>query len=218
MTKITLKERWFYVARWFCRIFCLLFFRIRVFGKENVPATGPLLLVSNHQSFLDPLFCGIFLKRKLSFLARDSLFRIPVLGKLIFSVDAIPVRRGKADLSAIKTVIKKLKAGEGVCLFPEATRTRDGKIASLKPGFSLLCRRGKATVVPTVIDGAFECWPRHKKIFTPGKLITIRYGKALSAEEISGMDNRELAAKLTETLRAMQNDSRAQAGKEPIEY
>jgi 1-acyl-sn-glycerol-3-phosphate acyltransferase len=77
----------------------------------------------------------------------------------------------------MKKVVSRLKEGKGVCLFPEGTRTSDGKIATLKPGFGFLCRRGEAAVVPAVIDGAFECWPRHKKIFSPGRIV-VCYGNA----------------------------------------
>ena len=212
------KMRWFRFARWICKVFCRLFFEIHVYGKENVPEEGAFVLVSNHQSYLDPVFCGIPLKRHLYFLARDTLFTNWFFGWLISSVNTIPVRRGEADLSAVKKVIGKLKEGGGVCLFPEATRTRDGKIATFKPGFGLICRRGEAAVVPVVIDGAFECWPRHKKIFSPGTEIAICYGKCITAGEVANMDDRELAETLTDTLRRMQNDCRVKQGKEPYNY
>ena len=212
------KMRWFRFARWVCKVFCELFFRIRVYGKENVPDKGAFVLVSNHQSYLDPVFCGIPLKRPLYFLARDSLFANRFFGWLISSVNTIPVKRGKADLSAMKKIIDKLKNGSGVCLFPEATRTSDGKITPFKPGFGLLCRRGEAAVVPVVIDGTFECWPRHKKIFSPGGRIVVCYGEAITAEQVKNMSDRELAKVLTDTLRQMQNDCRVKHGKEPYSY
>jgi cytidylate kinase len=211
------KMRWFRIARWFCKIFCMAFFRIRPAGLENVPDQGPLVLICNHQSFLDPVLCGIFVKRPLYFLARDSLFW-GFFGRLIASVNTIPVKRGVADLSAMKTIISKLKEGSGVCLFPEATRTDDGRITPFKPGFGLLCRRGGATVVPVVIDGAFECWPRHKKLFSPGGRIVICYGKCIPAEQVRRMGDRKLAEVLTDTLRQMQNDCRVKQGKEPYSY
>jgi 1-acyl-sn-glycerol-3-phosphate acyltransferase len=154
----------------------------------------------------------------LYFLARDTLFRNWFFGRLISSVNTIPVKRGEADLGAMKTVISKLKEGNGVCLFPEGTRTRDGKIAAFKPGFGLLCRRGNAAVVPAVVDGAFECWPRHKKIFSPGGRISVCYGELITAEQVRNMSDRELADHLTEVLRIMQNDCRAKQGKEPYKY
>jgi 1-acyl-sn-glycerol-3-phosphate acyltransferase len=100
------------------------------------------MLVGNHQSYLDPMFCGIYLKRPLYFLARDSLWKNRFFGRLISSVNTIPVKQDKGDLSAMRKVISKLKEGWGVCLFPEGTRTSDGKITPFKPGFGLLCRRG----------------------------------------------------------------------------
>jgi len=212
------KMRWFRFARWLCKIFCMAFFRIRPAGRENVPDQGALVLISNHQSFLDPVLCGIFVKRPLYFLARDSLFVNRFFGWLIASVNTIPVKRDAPDLSAMKTIISKLKQGSGVCLFPEATRTRDGRITPFKPGFGLLCRRGGAAVVPVVIDGAFECWPRGKKIFSPGGRIAICYGKCISAEQVKRIGNRELAKVLTDTLRQMQNDCRVKQGKEPYSY
>ena len=212
------KMRWFRFARWLCKVFCILFFRIQVYGKENVPDDGALVLVSNHQSFLDPVFCGIFLKRPLYFLARDSLFANRFFGGLISSVNTIPVRQGQADLSAMKKVVGLLKEGNGICLFPEGTRTSDGKIATFRGGVGLLCRRGEAAVVPVVIDGAFEAWPRHKKIFSPGHSIIICYGEAITAEQVKMMSDRELAENLTTILRRMQNDLRAKYGKEPLKY
>ena len=212
------RMRWFRFARWLCKVFCILFFRIQVYGKENIPNDGAFMLVSNHQSFLDPVFCGIFLKRPLYFLARDSLFANRFFGWLISSVNTIPVRQGQADLSAMKKVVGLLKEGNGVCLFPEGTRTMDGKITPFRPGFGLLCRRGQAAVVPVVIDGAFEAWPRHKKIFSSGKDIVICYGETITAEQVKKTSDEELAKNLTETLRRMQNDLRLKHGKEPIDY
>jgi cytidylate kinase len=212
------KMIWFRFARMLCRIFCRLFLRLRVYHVENVPGRGALVLICNHQSFLDPIFCGIPLKRHLYFLARDTLFKNRFFGWLISSVNTIPVKRGKADLAAMKAVITKLKEGNGVCLFPEATRTPDGKITPFKAGFGLLSRRGGAAVVPVVIDGAFECWPRHKKIFSPGKEITVCYGKCITAEQVKNMSDRKLAEKLTNTLRQMQSDCRIRHGKEPLKY
>ena len=210
--------RWFRFARWMCKMFCILFFRLKVYGRENVPEEGAFILISNHQSFLDPLFCGVYLKRPLFFLARDSLFANRFFGWLISSLNTIPVRRGEADLSAIKKVIEKLKQGNGVCLFPEATRSRDGRISAFKPGFGLLCRRGGAAVVPVVIDGAFECWPRHKKIFSPGSKIVVHYGECIKAEQVKEMTDKQLAENLTLTLRKMQNQCRLEQGKEAYNY
>jgi len=217
MLKEGLRARWFWLARWICKVFCILFFRVRTYGRDNVPKKGAFVLVSNHQSYLDPIFCVGPLKRPSNFVARDSLFTNWFFGPLISSVNAIPLKRGEADLSAMRKVIGRLKKGGGVCLFPEGTRTHDGKIAQLKPGLGLLCRRGGAAVVPVVIDGAFECWPRHKKLFSPGS-IRVCYGKAIKAEQAKNMGDEKLAEVLTDTLRQMQTSCRIKQGKEPFHY
>ena len=217
MAKESLKKIWYWLAQWGCRVFCVLFFRFRTYGRENVPEEGAVVLVGNHQSYLDPVFCGVGLKRHLFFVARDSLFVNRFFAWLIYSLNAIPVKRGKADISAMKMVISRLKEGKGVCLFPEATRTRDGKISTFKGGFGLLCRRGEAAVVPVLIDGAYECWPRNKKIFSPGPIV-VCYGEAISAERVKKISDKELAKNLTETLREMQKNCRVKQGKEPYRY
>ena len=211
------RMRWFRLARWFCKVFCKTFFRLHPQGRENVPAFGPLVLICNHQSFLDPVLCGIFIERPLHFLARDTLFK-GLFGRLITSVNTIPVKRGEADIAAMRVVIGKLKAGHGVCLFPEGTRSSDGRITAFKPGFGLLCRRGGASIVPVVIDGAFEVWPRNKKLFSPSGHITIRYGKCIPASEVKKMNEITLVERLTKTLRKMQSDCRKEKGKQPYSY
>ena len=218
MFRESLKDIWPRFARWWCKVFCLAFFRMRFYGMENIPSTGPFILAVNHQSFLDPLFAGIALKRVLCFMARDTLFKHWFFGRLITSVNAIPVRRGQADIASIRTIIARLKEGRGVCLFPEATRTSDGKIAPFKGGFTLLCRRGNAPVIPVLIDGAFECWPRHKKLPKPGCKITVSYCPPISVEQITSMADDDFALLLTNTLRTMQSEIRLKTGKQPFNY
>ncbi len=213
-----LNARWFWLARWMCRVFCMLLFHWRCYGIENIPKKGSFLLVSNHQSFLDPIFCGAPPKRHLCFLARDTLFRHWLFGRVLVSVNAIPVKREGGDVTAMKKVIGKLQEGRGVCLFPEGTRTSDGRILPFKAGLGLLCRRGNAAIVPVVIDGAFESWPRHRKLFSPGGTIVVQYGKAISAEQARNMGDDKLAEYLTDTLRQMQTNSRIEQGKQPYEY
>jgi 1-acyl-sn-glycerol-3-phosphate acyltransferase len=212
------RKYWYWIARNLCRFFCFLFFRLRTYGLENIPRQGSFILISNHQSFLDPLFCGVRITRPLVFMARDSLFTNRFFGGILRSVDAIPVKRDHADLGAVKNIINVLKSGSSVCLFPEGTRSRDGKIKALKPGFGLLSRRGNATIVPVVIDGAFECWPRDKKIFSIGKTIDVTYGKPVTVEKVQEIGDEKLAQMLTDELRQMQNESRIRQEKEPLEY
>ena len=217
MAREAVKVVWHWVARSLCQGFCLLFFRVRIFGRHNIPARGGFILAGNHQSFLDPVFCGIGTTRRLLYMARDSLFRSPLFSWLIRSVNTIPLSRDKADFRAMKLVISRLTEGHGVCLFPEGTRSHDGRITAFKPGFGLLCRRSGAIVVPTLIDGAFECWPRHRKLFTSGRIV-VGFGRPLRPEEIRKMSNEELADCVTQTLRQMQQECHLKQGEEPCDY
>lgn len=217
MSKGSLNAAWYWFARFMCKVFCTVLFRMRVYGRENVPPDGALILAGNHQSFLDPVFCGISVRRHLTYVARDTLFQSRFFGRLISSVSAIPIGRDKADIAAMRMIIDRLRQGAGVCLYPEGTRTLDGRIAAFKPGFGLLCRRSQAAVIPVLIDGGFECWPRHKRLPSPGT-ITVWFGEILPADRVLTMTNEELADRLTATLRQMQHDCRLKQGKQPYAY
>jgi len=193
-------------------------FRLRIRGAENVPAKGAFILASNHQSFLDPVLCGVGLSRQLTYMARDTLFKNWFFRQLIGSLNAIPLKRDEADITAMRKVIERLKTGGGILLFPEATRTSDGRISEFKPGLGLLCRRGKAAVVPVLIEGAFECWPRDERMFSFGSEIVVRYGKSITSEDAGKMSDEKLAKYLTETLRQMQAQVRKGMGKRPLQY
>ena len=156
MFKKRLKASWYWLARLGCVVFCAIFFRLRVRGRANVPRSGACILAGNHQSYLDPVFCGVGLSRRLCYVARDSLYDFKPFAWLIRSLDAIPIGRDKADIAAMKMIIARLQEGEAVCLYPEGTRTHDGRIVPFKAGFGLLCRRSRAAVVPVLVDGAFE--------------------------------------------------------------
>lgn len=217
MLKEKIRKSWYNLCRIPCIILCHLLLALEIRGLYNVPGNGSFVLLSNHQSFLDPVLCGVKLRRPLCYVARDSLFKMGVFRLLIRSLNAVPIRRGQADLSAVRTIVRRLKDGWSVCIFPEATRTRTGRIADIKPGVALLSRRSGAPVVPVVIDGAFETWPRNRKIFSVGQ-VTVYFGRPVSADQIRAMGEDEFARFITETLRNMQSDCRKAQGKQPYDY
>ncbi|UCG32141.1 MAG: 1-acyl-sn-glycerol-3-phosphate acyltransferase, partial [Phycisphaerales bacterium] len=96
-------------CRFWCQWFCLLFFRVRVFGRQNIPDRGGVLLVCNHQSFFDPVLVTMALHREGNYMARDTLFRNPWFRVLIKSLNAFPIRRGAADVQAVKETMRRLK-------------------------------------------------------------------------------------------------------------
>jgi 1-acyl-sn-glycerol-3-phosphate acyltransferase len=209
---------WYHIARCLCGLFVILCFGFRVYNRQNVPTKGAFLLLSNHQSYLDPIFCAGLLPMQMGYMARDTLFKNWFFGRLIRSVNAIPVRRGQSDIGAIKAIIEKLNNGVPVCLFPEGTRTTDGRIARVKPGMSLLARRGRVPVVPMVIEGAFEAWPRDRKLFRVGSPIVAYYGKPIPVERIKEMGDEAFAEHLTQVMWKLQNEVRTKLGKEPFDY
>ena len=208
---------WYFMWCWLCRIFCMLLFRPRVFNLSRIPKKGGFLLLSNHQSFLDPMLNANPFTRPCCFAARDTLFKIPIFGRMVRSVNAIPIKRGQADLTAMRMFVEKLKDGYGLVLYPEGTRTLDGKIAEVKPGFSLLARRANVPIIPSVIDGAYECWPKSQKLFSPGK-IYVNYGWPILPEKIAELGDRAFAKYLTKILREMQTELRLKVGKKPFDY
>src|SRR5688572_18799201 len=105
-----------------------LYFRWRVYNPENVPLIGPVILASNHASFLDPPLVGSGLPRPINYLARETLFRLPVVGGILRSWNAVPVDRDGTSPSGLRNILNRLQKGGAIILFPEGTRTRDGKL------------------------------------------------------------------------------------------
>ena len=194
---------WYTVCRFLAQWVYSGLFGIRVYGRRNVPRRGPVILASNHQSFLDPVAVGLGLPRPIHIMARASLFRNALFRLLIESLNAFPVARGSADLGAIHEAIERLIDGRQLLLFPEATRTRTGDIGRLNPGVALMAHRAGAAVVPVTIDGAFECWPRDRKLFRTGK-IRVMFGKPRRVESIARADLARFLDDLRSTLVAQQ--------------
>jgi len=218
MLRRWIRIAWYQVARCLCAVFVIICFGFKVYGRQNVPKKRAFLLLSNHQSYLDPIFCGSLLPMPMCFMARDTLFTNRFFGWLIRSVNAIPIKRGQGDITAMKAILEKLGQGSPVCLFPEGTRTADGRIAAVKPGVALLSRRTKAPVVPMIIDGAFEAWPRSKRLFGLGYRVVSYYGRPISAERIREMGDEAFAEHLTHVMWDMQNEIRTKLGKRPFDY
>ena len=166
------------------RMFSILFFDLRAFGLENIPKRGGVLIVANHQSYLDPAILGVKVRRPMSFMAKSELFKNKLFGWMIRSVNAFPVRQGEGDLAAVRETIKRLQEGHILVMFPEGGRTGTGEIEPLLPGVGLIVRRAGPTVkvVPAAIHGAYRAWSRYRKIFRPWP-IRVQYGPALDISD-----------------------------------
>jgi len=188
------------VLRTFARLTGVVVFRIRCMGRENIPASGPLLVCANHQSLLDPVLVGLAFDRRLNYLARQSLFRFAPFRLLIQFLDAIPLDRDGLGLAGLRESMRRIKRGEAVLLFPEGTRTSDGSVLPLKPGFCALARRGNVTVLPVGFDGAFDAWPRTAKLPSASK-IYLCIGEPLAPEEIRKLDDKSLVGEVERRIR-----------------
>lgn len=191
MQRSLAKRLWYNFLRFFFRMLGVLCFRIRCEGREHLPTSGGVLIVSNHQSHLDPVLVGLACDRRLNYLARETLFGFAPFRWLINSLDAIPIDREGLGMAGLKETLRRLKREEIVLIFPEGTRTRDGRLAPLKPGFSVLAKRTGVPVLPVAIEGAFDCWPRSRLLPGPGA-IQIEFGRPIEKEEISACDDRQL--------------------------
>lgn len=168
-----------YRIGWTCfRVMYATYFRWRVFDAENVPLDGGVILASNHSSFLDPPLVGSGLKRDINYLARESLFRFPGIGALLRSWNAVPVDRDGGGARGLKTILDRLLAGNAIILFPEGTRTKDGRLQPARSGIGLTVIKSTAPVVPVRVFGTFEAYGRQHKLPRPYR-VAVRYGKPL---------------------------------------
>src|SRR5216117_2690943 len=151
---------YYWLGYHFSRLVGRLFFRFRVVHRERMIQSGPVILAMNHQSYLDPPLAGTTCDRAIYFLARRTLLDAPLLGWLLPKLNVIPVNQEGVDRSAIKALIRVLKAGNGVLVFPEGSRTIDGNLQAAEPGLGLVIAKTLAPVVPMRIFGAHEAWPR----------------------------------------------------------
>ena len=153
-------------------------FGLRVRGAEHIPSSGPALIVSNHQSILDPPVIGGAARRQIYFLAKAELFRNPLFGWLFRALHARPVRREGSDPRALRTAALLLEEGKALLIFPEGTRSLDGRLGEGKPGVGMLAITSGAPVVPAYVSGTLEAlpkgagWPRRSQV-------SVSFGPAL---------------------------------------
>jgi 1-acyl-sn-glycerol-3-phosphate acyltransferase len=193
-------------------------FGVTVFGfrhrfAEPLPPKGGVLILSSHQSHLDPLLLGLACDRRLSSLARSSLFHFKPFAAIISALDAVPIDRNASMVTAMKAIIARLKAGAAVTIFPEGSRTGDGQLGEFKPGFAVIAKRAGVPIAPVAIVGAYECWPRTRMFPKPGR-IRLEFGPLITAEEVERLSDRELFDECVRRIREC--DARARAAREAV--
>ena len=193
------RKTWMYsLGQSLCRLFAITLFDLKAYDVQNIPRRGGVLIVSNHQSFLDPVMLGVKVTRPMSFLAKSELFVNRIFGAAIRGVNAFPVRQGEGDVGAVRETIKRLQEGHVLVMFPEGGRCEDGEIAPLQTGVGLIVRRAGPTVkvVPAAVEGAFKAWPKGQLLPRCSK-VRVKYGKPmdlchLKAAEIRGIIDGEI--------------------------
>jgi 1-acyl-sn-glycerol-3-phosphate acyltransferase len=186
-------------------------FGVRTRFVEPLPDCGGLIVLSSHQSHLDPLLLGLACDRRLSSLARSSLYTFKPFGFIITALDAVPIDRNASAVAAMKTVIKRLEDGAAVIIFPEGTRTATGRLGEIKSGFALIAKKAKVPIVPVAIVGAWECWPKTRLLPRPGR-IRLEFGRVIRPEEIAALDDRTLVAECTARLTELDAQARTARG------
>jgi 1-acyl-sn-glycerol-3-phosphate acyltransferase len=152
------------VIWWIARVASIPLFRLRTIRRGRLPAKGGVLIIANHQSYLDPPLVTMAVgPRRICFLARSGLFRPWWLRTVIRYFNAHPLKENGHDPRAMRTVLALLEAGEAVLVFPEGSRSFDGSMTPFKRGIALLIKRAKCPVAPVAIEGAFDAWPRTRK-------------------------------------------------------
>lgn len=143
-------------SRTVCRWYLSLVGKWKVFGKENLPATGGVIIASNHVSNLDPVIMGCTFDRRVSYLAKEELFKNPIFGWYISKLEAFPIKRGAGDRGAIREALKILESGRCFGIFPEGTRSKNGELQEGKAGAAMLALKAKVPVLPIGIKGSGE--------------------------------------------------------------
>ena len=187
-------------------------FSLRTEGSNNMPASGPVLLLANHQSFIDPILVGLAARRHLRYLARKTLFRNPAFKWFIESLNAVPVNQEGFARDGLLAIIDLLKHGQAVTVFPEGERTLTGRMNELRPGVHLVLRRAECQIVPVGIAGAYHAWPRWRAYPIPAPLflppwpgtVAVSIGKPVASSYYEGFDRSEVLADLEKRIQAVQ--------------
>jgi 1-acyl-sn-glycerol-3-phosphate acyltransferase len=159
------------------------YFGWRVYNPERVPLEEGVILASNHASFLDPPLVGSGLRRGINYLARENLFRFPVMGWVLRQWQVVPVDRDGGGAAGLRAILDRLLAGGAIILFPEGTRTRDGRLQPARSGIGLTVIKSAAPVVPVRVFGTFEAYGRHMRFPLPRR-VAVKYGQPMRFEQL----------------------------------
>lgn len=160
------------------------YFGWHVYNAERVPLRGSVILAANHASFIDPPLVGAGIHRGINYLARESLFRFPVIGWVLHRWQAVPVDREGGGAKGLKAILDRLLQGGAIILFPEGTRSRDGKLQPARSGIGLTVIKSTAPVIPVRVFGTYKAYGRHMRFPLPGRRVSVKYGRPMLFESL----------------------------------
>jgi len=154
---------YYYLSRGLLRALFRILGGLTSIGEGRIPKSGGVILAPNHISFADPPAVGCGMRRQAHYMAKEELFHVPILGTLLWKVGSFPVRRGTPDRRALKRAVELLGEGKVVCVFPEGTRSLDGKLQEPELGIGLIALKSRAPIVPAAVIGTDKLLPPHAK-------------------------------------------------------
>src|SRR5438046_2291348 len=207
-----------YFLGWcFFRALYKFYFGWRVYNPERVPLVGPVILASNHASFLDPPLVGSGLRRGINYLARETLFRFPLLGWVLRKWNSVPVDREGGGAAGLRAIFDRLLAGGAIILFPEGTRTRNGRLQPARSGIGLTVIKSTAPVVPVRVFGTFEAFNRFMRFPRP-RPVAAKFGQPMLFDQFRAEAKNCSKARLKEIYQEVANEIMAAIAKlEPHE-
>jgi 1-acyl-sn-glycerol-3-phosphate acyltransferase len=188
-------------------IFFKLFNRLEVIGSKNVPREGGVIVAANHVSYLDPPVLGVALRRRPTYIAKEGLFRIPFIGRIVRGC-CFPVKRDKPQPSMIKEAVTRLKGGGVLVLFPEGSRSTDGNFLDAKRGIGMIAGMSAVPVVPTLIEGTDRALPVGAKLIRPAKMKVV-FGNPLtiSGKEADKVSQEKISKEIMDSIRKLKVNS-----------
>ncbi len=186
----------YHLIRWLAALFFKIVFRLEVHDRHYIPRKGPVLLYANHLSNWDPPILAVIVPRRVHFMAKEELFRNPLLAMLIRSFGAFPVKRGAADVGAVKRGLQILRNGGVFILFPEGHRSKTGKLGKPFPGAAMFALKSDVTAVPVLLSGTYRLFGKVKVTVLPPIDV-----KSFSSEKVGSKQLEEVAEQMMEPIR-----------------
>ncbi len=182
----------------------LFYLPMKVMGRENIQKRGGFILAGNHVSYLDPIIFGIACPRSLNYMARDTLFKSHIFRWMLKKAHVFPLKQDVADFGAIKEALKRLKDGKGLVLFPEGTRSSDGRIGQGQEGVGFLARKSGVPVIPVYLDGTQKALPKGSKMIHRARLRVV-FGRPMIFSKDDGLTDSARTERIMKHIGLLKN-------------